>query len=73
MDEYFSDEKLCDFYKCEYCGQTNKNSVKKTKIWRAPENLILHLKTIPVRKQNHNPNHIPGRYLKHQSIPQQLK
>lgn len=44
MDEYFSDEKLCDFYKCEYCGQTNKNSVKKTKIWRAPENLILHLK-----------------------------
>ncbi len=63
LKEFFGEERLCDFYKCEYCGETNKHSTKSTKFWRTPEILIIHLKRSQFGKKNQDPITFPMDYL----------
>lgn len=52
LNDYFGDEKLTDYYKCQFCGQTNKNSTKTVKLWKTPEILIIQLKRSQFGKKN---------------------
>lgn len=43
---------MTDFYNCEFCGKSNKKSIKTTKFWRTPEYLIIHLKRSQFGRKN---------------------
>lgn len=63
MDEFFNEQKLNDFYRCDFCNQTNKHSVKTSKIWRTPEILIIHLKRSQFGKKNNEKISFPTELL----------
>ena len=52
MSAYFDSELLWDFYKCEACHKSVKNSVKKIDLWNPPNNLIINLKRSQFGKKN---------------------
>lgn len=53
MDDFFGDEKLADYYACQFCGKINKNSIKTTQLWRVPQILMIQLKRSQFGKKNH--------------------
>lgn len=52
MSAYFDSELLCDYYKCEACHKSVKNSMKKIDLWNPPNNLIINLKRSQFGKKN---------------------